>query len=73
MTGLTTPKAKALAKYVSRPVDGGGELGSHASPRGNPKGLPDGIVKKTIMIQNNMVMAGLTISMYFQHFEDLKF
>ena len=43
--------------------------------RGSQKGLPDGTVngKRIKMIQNNVVMVGLTISMHFQQFEELNF
>ena len=59
---------------TSGPVGGAG-AGMGGGVRGSQKGLPDGTVngKRIKMIQNNVVMVGLTISMHFQQFEELNF
>ena len=45
--------------------------GAHAPPR-SQKGPPEWDHKIFTMIQNNVLMEGLTISMHFQKFEDLQ-
>ena len=52
---------------------GGGVRGMRTHPPGAKKCPPDGIVKDLNWYKTNVVMVGLTISMHFQQFEDLKF
>ena len=62
-------------KWQARRQDGGGGgvRGVRMHPPRSQKGPPDGIVKDLKWYKNNVVMVGLTIFMYFQQFEDLKF
>ena len=48
--------------------------GAHPPPPPrSQKGPPDGIVKRFKMIQNNVVMVEMTVSMHFQQLKNLKF
>ena len=55
----------------ARRQEGGGRVGAAHAPSREPERSAWWDRKRFKMIQNNAVVVGLTISIYFQQFEDL--